>query len=283
MAMRLLVVGAIASVCIFPGLAAAVPAQAPKILVSTAPGSLVRWSAPGTKRCGMARRTWPPLGETCYYPIDILQKPGVIRIVRWGLGPPESVHVAVGPSPYGTEEIDLGDIPQGNPSAQDLARNAREQAQVAKVWKRKEGPPKFTLPLGNPARPLPEPKTFGWNRVFNGKPSHQPHMGADYAMPEGTPVLAVADGTVALAADLFFPGKAVFIDHGDGLFTMYFHLSEIKVDGGQAVAKGDTVGRVGSTGRSSGSHLFFGVRWHGARINPQPLLEDPNKIPSVGQ
>ncbi len=103
----------------------------------------------------------------------------------------------------------------------------------------------------------------------------------DYSTPEGTRVLAVADGTVVMAEDLFFPGNAVFIDHGDGHISMYFHLSEIGVKAEQQVSKGDTLGLVGTTGRSTGTHLFFGIRWHGARINPQFLLEDPAKIPAV--
>jgi murein DD-endopeptidase MepM/ murein hydrolase activator NlpD len=63
---------------------------------------------------------------------------------------------------------------------------------------------------------------------------------------------------------------------------MYFHLAEIKVKAGQEIKKGDTVGLIGTTGRSTGPHLFFGVRWHNARINPQILLENPAKIPAVG-
>jgi murein DD-endopeptidase MepM/ murein hydrolase activator NlpD len=85
-----------------------------------------------------------------------------------------------------------------------------------------------------------------------------------------------------LAEDQFFSGNAVYIDHGDELITMSFHLSEIKVEAGQEVKKGDTVGLVGTTGRSTGAHLFFGVRWHNARINPQFLLANPAKIPAVG-
>ncbi len=249
--------------------------------ISAAPGTLVRWSAPGTKRCRMDKRSWPALQETCYYPIDLLHKPGLIKITRWGHGPGESARISVETSPYGTQEIDLGDIPQANPSPKDLKRNAREQVLLSKVWKRKEAPAKFTLPLGAPAMPLPEGKDFGAKRIFNGKPAAQPHTGADYATPVNTPVLAVADGTVVVAKDLFFPGNAVFIDHGDGLISMSFHLSEIKVEAGQQVKKGDTVGLVGTTGRSTGPHLFFGVRWHGARIDPLFLFKDPAKIPAV--
>jgi murein DD-endopeptidase MepM/ murein hydrolase activator NlpD len=230
----------------------------------------------------MGGRTWAALEETCYYPVDLLEKPGTIKIARWGDGPRDFAQISVGPFPYETEEIDVGDIPQGNPSPEDWKRNARDQVLIGKVWRRKEGPAEFTLPLGQPARRPPEPKTFGWNRIFNGTPARQPHMGADYAMPKGTPVLAVADGTVAATGDLFFAGYAVFVDHGDGLITMSFHLSEIKVEDGQRVKKGETIGLVGSTGRSSGPHLFFGVRWHGSRIDPRFLLEDPGKIPAVG-
>ena len=98
-------------------------------------------------------------------------------------------------------------------------------------------------------------------------------MGADYSLSQGSHVQAVAEGTVVLAEDQFYPGDAMYIDHGGGLISMYFHLSEIKVMAGQEVKKGDTVGLVGTTGRSTGAHLFFGVRWHNARINPQFLLD----------
>ncbi len=257
-------------------------AQGRGITVSADPGTLVRWTVPGTKRCVMGRRTWAPIQETCYYPIDLLQKPGILRIARRGAtGRVETARISVGPYNYGTEEIDLGDIPQAHPSPEDLQRNAREQARVSRVWKRKEGPAKFALPLGVPAEHLPPAKTFGWKRIFNGQPAEQPHMGADYAIPAGTPVLAVADGKVVLADDFFFSGKSVFIDHGDGLMSESFHLSEIKVEAGQDVTKGDTIGLSGSTGRSSGPHLYFGLRWHDARIDPRFLLEDPGKIPAV--
>lgn len=249
--------------------------------ISAAPGTLVRWSAPGTKRCSMNKRSWPALQETCYYPIDLLKKPGLIKITRWGHGPGQSARISVEPASYETQEIDLGDIPQANPSAKDLKRNARERLLLNKVWKHKKTPAKFTLPLGPPAIPLPEGRDFGSNRVFNGKPAGQPHTGADYATPVDTPILAVADGKVVVAEDMFFPGNAVFIEHGDDLISMSFHLSQIKVKAGQQVKKGDTIGLVGTTGRSTGPHLFFGIRWHGARINPKYLLEDPAKIPAV--
>jgi murein DD-endopeptidase MepM/ murein hydrolase activator NlpD len=221
--------------------------------------------------------------ETCYYPIDLLQTPAVLRVSRRGAGPAAYARIAVLASSYGTEDITLGDIPQANPSPADLRRNARDQALVGKVWTRREGPARFTLPLGPPASPLPEGKGFGAKWIFNGKPeSSEEHSGADYALSAGATAAAVADGTVVIAEDLFFTGNAVFIDHGDGLISMYFHFAELKVQAGQDVKKGETLGLVGSTGRVTGPHLHLGVRWHGARIDPRLLLGDPARIPAIG-
>jgi hypothetical protein len=270
----------LASGCLMFSTASAAAAR-PAITVS--PGMLVRWSVPGTLHCAMNGRSWAALLETCYYPIDLLQKPGIINISRWGSGPHEYARISVEPFDYGTEEIELPDIPQAHPSSGDLKRVSREQLLESKVWSRKEGPARFTLPIGPPSRPFPKGKSFGVKRVFNGKPAPQPHTGIDYPVPAGSPVLAVADGTVVLATDLFFAGNAVFIDHGDGFVSMYFHLAEIDVSVGEEIHKGHALGTVGSTGRATGPHLFFGVRWHGARINPDSLFADPAKIPDVEQ
>jgi murein DD-endopeptidase MepM/ murein hydrolase activator NlpD len=252
------------------------------ITIEVLPGALARWSVPGTKRCVMGRRAWDALQETCYYPIDVLEKPGVVRVRRLGAGPAASAQIVVQPQTPARETIALGDIPQAKPSPADLKRNARDQALVAKLWTKREGPARFTLPLGPPAKTLPEGKGFGSLWVFAGPPETTDlHSGVDYAIPEGTPLTSVADGVVTLADDLFFAGNAVFIDHGDGLVSMYFHLADLKVRAGQEVRKGETIGTVGSTGRVTGPHLHFGVRWHGARIDPAPLFADPAKIPAI--
>jgi murein DD-endopeptidase MepM/ murein hydrolase activator NlpD len=264
---------------------AAIGAPAPKRSAesdaTTVPGGLIRWSEPGARSCRIGGRSWQPLNETCYFPIDLLQKPGIVTVTLVGARTSQSAHVRVDEHDYGTQEVELPDIPQNNPSRADQARVVREGKLIARAMHRREGPAQFTLPLGSPAKPMPPGKAFGVNRVFNGKPAGQPHMGIDYAVGPGVPVLAVADGTVVLAQDLFHPGNAVFVDHGDGLSSESFHLSEIAVKNGDVVKKGDMLGKVGSTGRSTGPHLFFGIRWHGARINPKPLFEDPLKIPAV--
>jgi murein DD-endopeptidase MepM/ murein hydrolase activator NlpD len=95
-------------------------------------------------------------------------------------------------------------------------------------------------------------------------------------------VLAAAAGEVALAAHLYFAGKAVIVDHGAGLFTMYFHLHEITVGNGDRIERGQTLGTVGTTGRVTGAHLHFGARWNGARIDPSLLLAPIEDIPTIG-
>ena len=116
---------------------------------------------------------------------------------------------------------------------------------------------------------------FGSRRIINGQP-RAPHGGTDYASPRGAPVVAVNAGRVALVAEHFFPGRLVVVDHGLGLYTLYFHLDETRVDAGEPVARGQVLGTVGSTGRATGPHLHFGVQVGSARIDPERLLALPS-------
>jgi murein DD-endopeptidase MepM/ murein hydrolase activator NlpD len=106
--------------------------------------------------------------------------------------------------------------------------------------------------------------------VINGQ-SRRPHSGEDISAPLGTPVLAINEGTVQLVADHFFSGKSIVVDHGLGLYSMYFHLSSVVVQAGERVAKAQVIGAVGASGRASGPHLHWGVRLNGARVNPLSL------------
>jgi len=116
--------------------------------------------------------------------------------------------------------------------------------------------------------------TFGLKRLINGQPRN-PHSGEDIYAPEGTAVVASNHGLVRLTGDFFFSGKSIVIDHGLGVFTMYFHLSDIFVKEGESVSKGQTIGLVGSTGRVTGPHLHWGARLNGARVNPLSLIKLP--------
>jgi murein DD-endopeptidase MepM/ murein hydrolase activator NlpD len=124
--------------------------------------------------------------------------------------------------------------------------------------------------------------TFGRRRVINGQ-NRNPHTGEDISAPVGAPVAAINRGTVRLVTDQFFSGKSVVIDHGLGLYSMYFHLSEVSVRVGDVVAKSQPIGAVGATGRVSGPHLHWGVRLNGARLNPLSLNTALNGLITAAQ
>ncbi|MGE0470269.1 MAG: M23 family metallopeptidase [Nitrospira sp.] len=115
---------------------------------------------------------------------------------------------------------------------------------------------------------------FGSVRIMNGQ-ARNPHNGEDIGAPLGTEVVATNDGIVRLTVDHVFSGKGVFLDHGLGLYSMYFHLSEVLVKEGDVVKTGEIVGKVGATGRATGPHLHWGVKLNGARVNPYALLDLP--------
>ena len=112
---------------------------------------------------------------------------------------------------------------------------------------------------------------FGSQRIFNGKTS-SPHLGLDFRVPSGTPVEAMNDGTVLLARPLYFEGNFVALDHGQGLLTIYMHLSEFKVKEGDQVKRGQVIALSGGTGRATGPHLHVGVRWQGTYLDPAALI-----------
>ncbi len=112
---------------------------------------------------------------------------------------------------------------------------------------------------------------FGVQRVFNGA-VQSTHQGLDFRAPTGTPVSAVNGGTVILARLLYFEGNCIVIDHGQGLLTLYLHLSEMRVKEGERVVKGRQIGLSGGTGRATGPHLHLAVRWQGVYLNPAVLL-----------
>lgn len=113
---------------------------------------------------------------------------------------------------------------------------------------------------------------FGVERVFNGS-VQSTHQGLDFRVPGGTSVAAVNSGRVILARPLFFEGNCVVIDHGQGLLTLYLHLSKFLVKEGDDVGKGQAIGLSGGTGRATGPHLHLAVRWQGVYLDPQVLLK----------
>lgn len=127
---------------------------------------------------------------------------------------------------------------------------------------------------GNFAAPVQAENSdvYGSQRIFNGV-AQRPHFGLDYRVHTGTPVAAMNDGTVLLARFLYFEGNCVVIDHGQGLLSLYFHLSEIKVKEGDPVKRGEIIGLSGGTGRATGPHLHVAIRWQGTYLDPARLLQ----------
>ena len=157
-----------------------------------------------------------------------------------------------------------------NPPEPAVARITREAAEIARLWTESE--PRRLWELGF-VRPVPGRANgaFGSRSIFNGQP-RQPHGGADFLSPAGTPIQAPNSGRVVLARDLYFTGNTVVIDHGLGVFSLLAHLSVMDVHQGELVARGQTIGQVGATGRVTGPHLHWAVRMNGARVDPLAVL-----------
>ena len=154
----------------------------------------------------------------------------------------------------------------------DTERRAVEEGERLRTLYRTTTP--VRLWHGRFVRPVAgtEPGTgYGARRVINGQP-RAPHTGVDYAVERGTPVVAANSGRVALVADYFFPGRLVVLDHGLGIYTLYFHLDTVGVVDGDVVERGQPIGTVGATGRATGPHLHFGAHVGGARVDPASLL-----------
>lgn len=149
---------------------------------------------------------------------------------------------------------------------QEQVKTALASDSPEKLWR-----PGFVEPVSGKRTGI-----FGSVRVMNGQPRN-PHNGEDIGAPLGTDVAATNDGIVRLTVDHIFSGKGVFLDHGLGFYSMYFHLSEVSVKEGDLVRAGQIVGKVGATGRATGPHLHWGVKLNGARVNPYALLDLPFK------
>jgi len=152
----------------------------------------------------------------------------------------------------------------------------KKERKISHEAKMKIGDVKDALYLSGFTRPIKGGRissVFGSQRILNGIPKNF-HNGIDIAVPSGTPVKAMADGVVALAADNFYySGNYILLDHGLGLNSFYLHLNKKFVKAGQIVKKGQIIGEVGTTGRSTGPHLHWGVQWFNERVNPNSVFD----------
>ncbi len=173
---------------------------------------------------------------------------------------------------YAEQHLTIKDKGMVEPSAKDLARIAREQEVIRRVFGAWTDLPLKSLQFSLPAHGRIS-STFGLRRFFNNEP-RQPHSGIDIAGPTGTPVTAPLAGTVMETGEYFFNGKTIFIDHGQGLVSMFNHLSRILIKRGAHVETGEKIGEIGMTGRVTGPHLHWTVSLNNSRVDPALFLPE---------
>ncbi len=183
----------------------------------------------------------------------------------------QSIEVVAGP--YASQEIIL---PEEKGGLLDPEIGKEELALLVSIWSEVSPTRWWGAAFGRPiAAQYATTSPFGTRRSYNGGPYTSYHSGQDFGAPDGVPIVAPAAGSVALAAPLQIRGNAILLDHGQGVFTGYWHLSELAVAVGQQVAAGDLLGSVGTTGLSTGSHLHWELRIYGIAVDPMQFIEEP--------
>jgi hypothetical protein len=264
----------------------AAPKSAPVVALSVTlnQGEVARWPGIAAKSCVLAGKKYPAVDSVCYYPFDVEAKPGRHAIAAIDQdGKRHNAVATVEKVERPKVDINLKDDAYIDVSPENQKRALHEREAVLKLFAATIDEPTFSLPLGAPASPLPKNEDdFGSLRTFNGKIESQ-HTGRDYPVTEGNSVRAIAAGRVVLADEHFLTGNSVYIDHGDGMVSASFHMSSLSVQPGDEVKRGQAIGKVGNTGRTSGTHLHLGIRWLAARVDPQPLLDSPLRLHEVGE
>ncbi|MBL1274506.1 MAG: peptidoglycan DD-metalloendopeptidase family protein [Ectothiorhodospiraceae bacterium] len=202
-------------------------------------------------------------------------------------GRKQAVNFKINAKKYAEQRLTIKNKRKVNPNKTDLKRIRGERGRIRKAlrhWQQKTNEanvgaqfilPKFILPVtGRLSSP------FGLRRFFNKQP-RRPHSGIDIAATKGTPIIAPAAGRIIENGNFFFNGNSVFIDHGQGLITMYSHMSRIDIKPGQIVEQGETIGAVGQTGRATGPHLHWSVSLNDARVDPSLFFSDLESLLSA--
>ena len=207
--------------------------------------------------------------------VDLEQRPGPLDLLLSGRSVggeswTRQVTIEVKPKEFPRETLSVSAAFDQIDRA-TLKRIEKEQAQLDRLWKIQspnrlwDGP--FVAPVsGGITSP------FGLSRVINGS-ARSPHGGVDLKASLGSDVVAANSGRVVVRDEFFFSGKSLVLDHGGGLYTMYFHLSEYRAEKNAQVRRGEVIGLAGMTGRVTGPHLHWGARLSGARVDPGELLE----------
>ncbi len=198
--------------------------------------------------------------------------------VRYPDGSVETRDLTVAAREYRIQRIDGLPPSKVTPPEEVWERIKRENAEIAAARAQDRPAVAFLVPFQWPVEGRVS-GVYGSQRVLNGIPK-RPHFGIDIAAPTGTPIKAPAGGLVTLAAaDHYYTGGTVILDHGHGLTSAFLHLQEVRVSPGQTVEQGEVIGTLGATGRATGPHLDWRINWFDQRLDPAffvPPMPDPD-------
>jgi murein DD-endopeptidase MepM/ murein hydrolase activator NlpD len=274
---------AIACVLSSAGLTPA-PASNPPLVVtasspSARPGDVIVLTISGVSPNDVVQirafdRDFPPFATTAdtrrvLVGVDLDVRPGTYT-ASVHAGDRQAAHVVrVVPRAFATRRLTV-DPAFVNPPESERPRIEREREQLENLWRTRA---EDKLWAGAFTPPVPERanSAFGTRSILNGEP-RSPHGGADFPSPAGTAIRAPNAGRVVLAEALYYTGNTVVLDHGLGLYSLFAHMTEMRVRAGDVVKTGELLGTVGSTGRVTGPHLHWAVRLDGARVDPLSLI-----------
>ena len=207
--------------------------------------------------------------------LPLALEPGAhaLRVLAAGAETTKPVRVAA--KHYPLQRFTVPDHRKVEPPPEDMLRIEREQKRIDEIKAAFRDEPAPDTAFRQPAAGRLT-GSFGLRRIINGL-ERMPHAGIDVAAPVGTPVQAAGAGIVVETGDYFFNGNSVYIDHGQGLVTLYCHLDRIEVRPGEPVAAGQRIGLSGNTGRTSGPHLHWTVLANGAAVDPRLFLPRPKR------
>ncbi|MCF6236894.1 MAG: peptidoglycan DD-metalloendopeptidase family protein [Gammaproteobacteria bacterium] len=205
--------------------------------------------------------------------IPLNVKPGTHQLaVKPENSKKQIIRFKVNPKEYEAQYITIKNKNKVSPNKKSLERIGREKKRMGQAYRAWSDVSDMNLNFDLPVAAV-RSSPFGLKRFFNNQP-RRPHSGIDIAAPEGTPIRAPAAGKVILTGDFFFNGNSVFIDHGQGLITMYCHMARIDVQENQVIERGAVMGTIGQTGRATGPHLHWSVSLNKTRVNPEYFLSE---------
>jgi len=202
--------------------------------------------------------------------LSLSTKPGHYAVsIKNRQGESEKLSFKVEPKTYKAQYLTIKNKRKVNPYQRDMTRILAEKKRktaARKNWRNNPTQANFTVPVDGRISSI-----FGLRRFFNEQ-ARRPHTGLDIAAPQGTPIQAVESGTVIESGDFFFSGNMIYLDHGQGLISLYAHMHTINVKPGDKIEKGQIIGTVGETGRVTGPHLHLAIIANQTLVDPLQFL-----------